>query len=141
LFCIIFRKVWQFGIVIAAYINSKLGGDFVSALTLSVGIAVQNIPEGMAISLPYKTEGVSNKKAFMAGMLSGIVEPIAAVITIFLNSLISGILPYLLAFAAGTMLYVIVGELIPSSQEDGKKMNTLFFIVGFLLMMILDVIM
>jgi ZIP family zinc transporter len=95
----------------------------------------------MAISLPYKTEGVSNKKAFMAGMLSGIVEPIAAVITIFLNSLISGILPYLLAFAAGTMLYVIVGELIPSSQEDGKKMNTLFFIVGFLLMMILDVIM
>ena len=111
-----------------------------SAFALAIGIAIQNFPEGMAISLPYKSEGNSNKKSFMIGMLSGIVEPIAAVITILISNAIGIILPYLLAFAAGAMFYVIICELIPDSQEEKKKKIATFGIIfGFLIMMILDV--
>lgn len=103
-----------------------------SALALSIGIAIQNFPEGMAIALPYKAEGCSNKKAFLMGMLSGIVEPIAAVVTILISSVINVILPYLLAFAAGAMLYVIICELIPDSQEgEHSKLATLGVIARF----------
>jgi ZIP family zinc transporter len=111
-----------------------------SALALSIGIAIQNFPEGMAISLPYKVDGYSNKKAFIAGVLSGVVEPIAAVITILISSIINSVLPYLLAFAAGSMLYVIICELIPDSQEgEYSRFATFGVIVGFLIMMILDI--
>lgn len=111
-----------------------------SAMALAIGIAIQNFPEGMAISLPYKADGISNKEAFVKGMLSGIVEPIAAVITILISSIINVILPYLLAFAAGAMFYVIICELIPDSQEgEHSKLATLGVITGFLIMMILDV--
>jgi ZIP family zinc transporter len=94
----------------------------------------------MAISLPYKVEGYSNKKAFIVGVLSGVVEPIAAVITILISSIINNALPYLLAFAAGSMLYVIICELIPDSQEgEYSRFATFGVIVGFLIMMILDI--
>lgn len=111
-----------------------------SAMALSIGIAIQNFPEGMAISLPYKSDGNSNKKSFLMGMLSGIVEPIAAVVTILISSVINVLLPYLLAFAAGAMFYVIIRELIPDSQEgEHSKIATFGVIFGFLIMMILDV--
>ncbi len=128
------------GIVFASSLTANFGVAFASALALAIGIAVQNFPEGMAISLPYKAEGLSNMKAFWLGTLSGIVEPIAAVITLLISSIVNVILPYLLAFAAGSMIYVIVGELIPDSQEgENSKLSTVGVIVGFLIMMILDV--
>ena len=101
-----------------------------SAMALSIGIAIQNFPEGMAIALPYKADGVSNKKAFLIGMLSGVVEPIAAVITILISSIINVILPYLLAFAAGAMLYVIICELIPDSQEGEYSKIATFGVIA-----------
>ena len=119
------------------------GNEYISlagAFALSVGIALQNFPEGAIISMPLVGEGVSKKRAFLYGSLSGIVEPIFGFVAILLVSLISNILPYLLAFAAGAMIYVVVEELIPSSQE-GKHSNlaTIGVMVGFTLMMILDI--
>ena len=111
-----------------------------SALSLSIGIAIQNFPEGAIISMPLKVNGESKLKAFINGTLSGIVEPIAGIITILLSGIIVPLLPYLLAFAAGAMFYVVVEELIPSLSQ-GKHSNnaTIFFMIGFVLMMILDV--
>ncbi len=110
------------------------------ALALSIGIALQNLPEGAIISMPLKSEGYSKKKAFLMGTLSGIVEPIASIITILLIKWIQPILPYLLSFAAGAMIYVVVEELIPEAQE-GKHSNwsTISLALGFVLMMILDI--
>lgn len=111
-----------------------------SALSLSIGIAIQNFPEGAIISIPLKANGESKLKAFINGTLSGIVEPIAGMITILLSGIIVPLLPYLLALAAGAMFYVVVEELIPSLSQ-GKHSNnaTIFFMIGFVLMMILDV--
>ena len=111
-----------------------------SALSLSIGIAIQNFPEGAIISIPLKANGESKLKAFINGTLSGIVEPIAGMITILLSGIIVPLFPYLLAFAAGAMFYVVVEELIPSLSQ-GKHSNnaTIFFMIGFVLMMILDV--
>ena len=110
------------------------------ALALSVGIAIQNFPEGAIVSMPLKGEGVSKGKAFLYGTLSGIVEPISAVITIFLINLVVPILPYLLAFAAGAMIYVVVEELIPEAQEgEHTNIATIGVAVGFVIMMILDI--
>ena len=110
------------------------------ALTLAVGIAVQNLPEGAVISLPLVTEGCSKKKAFGYGVLSGIVEPIACLLTILLSSLVTPILPYILSFAAGAMIYVVVEDLIPESQKgEHNNVSTIALAIGFVLMMILDV--
>ena len=110
------------------------------ALALSVGIAIQNFPEGAIVSMPLKGEGVSKGKAFLYGTLSGIVEPISAIITIFLINLVVPILPYLLAFAAGAMIYVVVEELIPEAQEgEHTNIATIGVAVGFVIMMILDI--
>lgn len=111
------------------------------ALALSLGIAIQNFPEGAIVSMPLRAAGNSRGRAFVMGGLSGIVEPIAAVITLMLASVILPLLPYLLAFAAGAMIYVVVEELIPETQE-GKhsNMGTIGFAVGFALMMVLDVV-
>ena len=110
------------------------------ALALSLGIAIQNFPEGAIISMPLRAEGESKRKAFLGGVLSGVVEPIGAVMTILVAQLVIPALPYLLSFAAGAMLYVVVEELIPEmSQEQHSNIGTLFFAVGFSLMMILDV--
>lgn len=111
------------------------------ALALSIGIALQNIPEGAAISLPMKQNGISNIKAFWYGVLSGAVEPIGALISIFFVSLVTGIMPWLLSFAAGAMIYVVVEELIPEAQSNKHNDSMTFvFMIGFVVMMVLDVV-
>ena len=126
------------GVILSAFLNGSVAVS--SALALSLGIAIQNFPEGAIISMPLKSEGMSKKKAFLNGTLSGIVEPIAAVITILLTSAVSVVLPYLLSFAAGAMIYVVVEELIPEANS-GKHSNisTIGLSFGFVIMMILDV--
>ena len=107
---------------------------------LSLGIAFQNLPEGAIISMPLKSNGLSTKKSFGYGVASGIVEPLGAILTILLAKLVVPVLPYLLSFAAGAMLYVVVEELIPEMSEgDHSNIGTVFFGVGFTLMMCLDV--
>lgn len=127
------------GVIFAGALASK-NISFAAALALSIGIAIQNFPEGAIVSLPLAIEGKSKPKAFLMGVGSGIVEPIAAVITILLSQVMIPILPYLLSFAAGAMIYVVVEELIPESQ-NGKHSNiaTIGVAIGFVLMMILDV--
>lgn len=116
------------------------GTSLASALTLALGIGLQNFPEGSSVSLPLRREGFSRKKAFFFGQLSGIVEPIAAVVGAILVLKIQVLLPFLLAFAAGAMIYVVVEELIPESQTNKKKdLMALFTLIGFSVMMILDV--
>ena len=117
--------------------NSMLGLS--AALALSIGIAIQNFPEGAAVSLPIASEGKSKLKAFLIGMLSGLVEPISAIITILISGFITPILPYLLAFSAGAMIYVVVEELVPQIQDKSSKIGTIGIFIGFSIMMILDV--
>ncbi len=128
------------GVVYAGLVAQNTPIGEAGALALAAGIAIQNFPEGAIISMPLAGEGNGKFKAFIYGMLSGIVEPIAAVLTICLSSLVIPVLPYLLAFAAGAMLYVVVEELIPeASQGEHSNNGTLGFASGFVLMMILDV--
>lgn len=128
------------GVVFAGLLNGSGGITIASALALSIGIAIQNFPEGAIISLPLRSEGGSKRKAFLYGMASGIVEPVAAAITILLTRFITPLLPYLLAFAAGSMIYVVVEELLPEASEgEHSNISTLGFAAGFLIMMILDV--
>lgn len=128
------------GVVFAGLLNGSSGITVAGALALSIGIAIQNFPEGAIISLPLKSEGGSKKKAFFYGMASGIVEPIAAAVTILLTRFITPLLPYLLAFAAGSMIYVVVEELLPEASEgEHSNVSTLGFSAGFLIMMVLDV--
>ena len=116
------------------------GISLASALALSAGIAIQNFPEGAIISMPLKEEGMSKHKAFLLGTMSGAVEPLFGFITIILTSLVVPILPYILSFAAGAMLYVVVEELIPESQNGvHSNLGTIGFAIGFVIMMILDV--
>lgn len=116
------------------------GSSLISCLTLALGIGIQNFPEGSAVSLPLRREGYSRKKAFFIGQLSAIVEPISAVIGAILVMKIKTLLPYLLALAAGAMIFVVIGELIPESQKDkNKNLMTIFTIIGFTVMMFLDV--
>lgn len=129
------------GVALAGAYFGNTGISIASSLALSIGIAVQNIPEGAIISMPLLGQGHTKSKAFCSGVLSGIVEPISAILTLLLVNFITPILPYLLSFAAGAMIYVVVEELIPQSQtEDGARIATLSFIIGFLIMMILDVV-
>ena len=128
------------GVAFAGFLAGNAGITLVEAMLLSIGIAIQNIPEGAIISMPLKMEGMSKKKAFLYGMLSGVVEPIAALLTMLLINIVVPILPYLLSFAAGAMIYVVVAELIPESQKGkNKDLVSLFTLLGFLIMMILDV--
>lgn len=127
------------GVALAGAIAGS-GITLASALALSMGIAIQNFPEGAIISMPLKEEGTSKNKAFLLGTLSGAVEPIFGFITIMLTGLVVPILPYILAFAAGAMLYVVVEELIPESQNGAhSNIGTIGFAIGFVIMMILDV--
>ena len=128
------------GVMYAGFLSGSSRITAASALTLSLGIAIQNFPEGAIISMPLRAEGESKKKAFLGGVLSGIVEPIGAILTILAAQLIIPALPYLLSFAAGAMLYVVVEELIPEmSREPHSNIGTVFFAVGFSVMMVLDV--
>ena len=129
------------GVVFAGVISGSSEMTIAGAIALAVGIAIQNFPEGAVISLPLKSEtGMKSGKAFVYGVLSGIVEPVAALATVLISNLITPILPYVLAFAAGSMLYVVVEELIPEASEgDHSNIGTIAFAMGFVLMMILDV--
>lgn len=128
------------GVTFAGAIAQNAGITIAGAFALAVGIAIQNFPEGAIISMPLKSEGVSKPKAFLYGTLSGIVEPIGAVITILLTNAVVPILPYLLSFAAGAMIYVVVEELIPESQAcEHSNIGTIGVAIGFTIMMILDV--
>ncbi|HCC50924.1 MAG TPA: ZIP zinc transporter [Porphyromonadaceae bacterium] len=128
------------GVVLAGMIEGVSTITVTGAMALSIGIAIQNFPEGAIISMPLKSAGKSRTKAFVSGALSGIVEPIAGIITILLIKVTLPMLPYLLAFAAGAMIYVVVEELIPEAQS-GKHSNiaTIGVALGFVLMMVLDV--
>lgn len=128
------------GVTFAGALLGNTGITMAGALALAIGIAIQNFPEGAIISMPLKSEGVSKRRAFAYGALSGIVEPIGAIITICLTNLVVPILPYLLAFAAGAMIYVVVEELIPESQMgEHSNIGTVGVAIGFVIMMILDV--
>ena len=128
------------GVVYAGYLSGTAQITAAGALALSLGIAIQNFPEGAIISMPLRAEGMSKGRAFWGGVLSGVVEPIGAVLTILAASVIVPALPYLFSFAAGAMLYVVVEELIPEmSQGEHSDIGTVLFAVGFSLMMVLDV--
>ena len=128
------------GVVYAGYLSGSAQITAAGALALSLGIAIQNFPEGAIISMPLRAEGMKKGSAFAGGVLSGIVEPIGALLTIMAARLIVPALPYLLSFAAGAMLYVVVEELIPEmSAGEHSNIGTVFFAVGFCVMMVLDV--
>ncbi len=130
------------GVVFAGADNAASNITVTSALAVSVGIAIQNIPEGAIISMPMCTEGNSKLRSFLIGSLSGAVEPIGAVAVLLLAPLLIPILPYMLAFAAGAMFYVVVEELIPeASSGQHSNISTIGFAIGFVLMMVLDVVM
>ena len=128
------------GVMYAGFLAGGTQITAASALALSIGIAIQNFPEGAIISMPLRAEGQKKGRAFLGGVLSGIVEPAGAVLTILAAQFIIPALPYLLSFAAGAMLYVVVEELIPElSQGAHSNLGTVFFAVGFSVMMVLDV--
>lgn len=128
------------GVIFAGVVSGSSSVTLAGALALSVGIAIQNFPEGAIVSMPLKGEGLSKISAFLYGVFSGVVEPISAFITILLSHFIVPFLPYLLAFAGGAMLYVVVEELIPeASLGEHSNIATIGFAVGFVIMMILDV--
>ena len=128
------------GVVIAGWLSGDSLVPVSAVMALSLGIAIQNFPEGAIISMPLYSQGMSRGKAFLYGSLSGVVEPVGAMLTILAAGLVPPLLPYLLSFAAGAMIYVVVEELIPEMSEgEHSHAGTLFFAVGFVLMMILDV--
>lgn len=128
------------GVTFAGALMGNSGITMAGALALACGIAIQNFPEGAIVSMPLRSEGLSKPRAFLYGTLSGIVEPIAAIITILLTNALVPVLPYLLSFAAGAMIYVVVEELIPESQAgEHSNIGTIGVAIGFVIMMILDV--
>ena len=128
------------GVTFAGALIGNTGITMAGSFVLAIGIAIQNFPEGAIISMPLKSEGMSKGKAFLYGTLSGVVEPIGAIITICLTNLVVPILPYLLSFAAGAMIYVVVEELIPELQAgEHSNIGTIGVAIGFVIMMILDV--
>jgi len=129
-------------VVLAGAEQGTTGLSLASAVAVSVGIAIQNVPEGAIISMPMRAEGNSRWRSFMLGSLSGAVEPIGGLAVVLLASYLTPILPYMLAFAAGAMFYVVVEELIPeASTGRHTNLNTIGFAIGFVLMMVLDVVM
>ncbi|MCM1450838.1 MAG: ZIP family metal transporter [Clostridium sp.] len=129
------------GVALAAALDESAYLSMAGAVALSIGIAIQNFPEGAIISMPLRGAGNTRRKSFVMGTLSGLVEPVGTVLTILLASIVVPILPYLLAFAAGAMMYVVVEELIPETQEGGhSNLGTIGFAIGFMLMMALDVL-
>ena len=130
------------GVVFAGAENGAADLSLAAALALSIGIAIQNVPEGAIISMPMRAAGNSKWRSFAIGSLSGAVEPIGAMAVVLLASVMTPILPYMLAFAAGAMFYVVIEELIPEASEgEHSNLSTIGFAVGFVLMMVLDVVM
>ena len=130
------------GVVFAGADEGAAGLSLASALAVSIGIAIQNVPEGAIISMPMRAAGNSRWRSFAIGSLSGAVEPLGALAVVLLASLMTPVLPYMLAFAAGAMFYVVVEELIPEASEGAhSNLSTIGFAIGFVLMMVLDVVM
>lgn len=128
------------GVVFAGWMTGNETITAAGAMTLALGIAIQNFPEGAIISMPLRAEGMSKRDAFLLGAMSGVVEPLAAIITVLVAEAIAPALPYLLSFAAGAMIYVVVEELVPEmSQGKHSNLGTLFFALGFTVMLTLDV--
>ena len=127
------------GVCFAGFLAGNAGITLISAMALSIGIALQNIPEGAIISIPLKLQGMNKGKALLYGVLSGLVEPIATMITILLINIVVPVLPYLLSFAAGAMIYVVIEELVPEMHEKGKSiLGVVGVTIGFVVMMIMD---
>lgn len=126
------------GVVFVGWLDGSVGITVMGAMALSIGIAIQNFPEGAIISMPLRAEGMNKGRAFLYGVLSGIVEPAAAVLTICASGWIIPLMPYLLSFAAGAMMYVVVEELMPELYAQHSKIGILALAVGFTLMLILD---
>ncbi|MBR1651977.1 MAG: ZIP family metal transporter [Alloprevotella sp.] len=130
------------GVVFAGAENGAAGLTVASALAVSIGIAIQNVPEGAIISMPMRAAGNSRWRSFAIGSLSGAVEPVGGLAVVLMASLMTPVLPYMLAFAAGAMFYVVVEELIPEASEgEHSNLSTIGFAIGFVLMMVLDVVM
>ena len=130
------------GVVFAGAEEGAAGLSVASALAVSIGIAIQNVPEGAIISMPMRAAGNSRWRSFLIGSLSGAVEPVGALAVVLLASLMTPVLPYMLAFAAGAMFYVVIEELIPEASEgEHSNLSTIGFAIGFVLMMVLDVVM
>lgn len=128
------------GVAVVGWLSEKKGISASMIAALSLGIALQNIPEGAIVSMPLRSNGMNRNKSFLYGVLSGVIEPIGAIVTILLSEYVVMILPYLMSFSAGAMLYVVVEELFGNiSAAEGAKKGTFFFVVGFTLMMALDV--
>lgn len=128
------------GVTFAGVLTGNTTMSMAGAFALAIGIAIQNFPEGAIISMPLQSQGISKTRAFVYGTLSGIVEPVGAFLTILLTGLVVPLLPYLLSFAAGAMIYVVVEELIPEAQSgEHSNISTIGVAAGFVLMMILDV--
>ena len=132
----ILGSVMAVGVAFASYLSGHL--SLTACYALSIGIAIQNFPEGSVISFPLLKKGYTKKKAFYYGFISGIFELLGTIVTLLFTNVIVSILPYMLAIAAGAMIYVIVIELIPESS-DKSKLNVIGFLIGFILMMVLDV--
>ena len=129
------------GVVFAGAGQGAVGLSVASALAVSIGIAIQNVPEGAIISMPMRAAGNSRWRSFVIGSLSGVVEPLGGLVVVLLASLMTPALPYLLAFAAGAMFYVVIEELIPEASEgEHSNLSTIGFAIGFVLMMVLDVV-
>lgn len=127
------------GVCFAGFLAGNVGITLMAAMALSIGIALQNIPEGAIISIPLKLQGMSKGKALLYGIMSGIVEPIAAIITILLLNIVVPLLPYLLSFAAGAMIYVVMEELVPEMHSSNKSvLGVIGVTIGFVLMMVMD---
>jgi len=128
--------------LISSYAYKINSGITISAaLALTIGIAIQNIPEGAAISLNYRQQGLSKFKSTLLGILSGIVEPISALLMYFIFSTINGLLPFMLSLAASIMIYVVINEIIPNTNKDNTNIGSIYFIIGFIIMMYLDILM
>lgn len=128
------------GVCFASVLSGNVGVSLLSAIILALGIAIQNIPEGAIISMPMQLKGVSRKKAVLTGVISGVVEPVASLVTIALINIVLPLLPYLLAFAAGAMIYVVIEELVPEMHIGNKSFwGIISVIIGFSIMMILDI--
>ena len=129
------------GVVFAAALGDSSYLPMAAAIALTAGIAIQNFPEGAIVSMPLKAEGHSSRKSFWLSILAGSTEPLAMVLTLVLTDAVLPLLPYVLSFAAGSMMYVVVEELIPETQKgEHSNLGTIGFAVGFILMMILDVV-
>ena len=143
LFCVTLHNIPEgmaVGVCFAGFLAGNAGIDLLEAMLLAIGRAIHNIPEGAIISMTLKKERVSKKKSFVYGVLSGIVEPISAFITMLLLNIIVPLLPYLLSFAAGAMIYVVIEELVPEIHTGNKsKLGVIGVTIGFIIMMILDI--